>query len=76
MSEWIKCSERLPETQEETKIFVLLKEQDTPWMPETYEQRIKKATWIPQRSIFVIACIEDAIHLIDHWQPLPLPPSL
>lgn len=73
--EWIDKDNKPKDFEIETRIFVLLKECKENWFHENYAYRIKKAWWIPQRQIFVVAGVEDAKHLITHWMPLPPPPK-
>lgn len=76
MSEWISVNDRLPEFEEETVLHVLLKDDGLGvWLPARYDQLLEKAWWIPQREIFVYGGIENALHLITHWKPLPEPPK-
>ena len=73
---WISVEESLPKFKEETVVHVLLKDDGKGfWLPARYDQLLEKAWWIPQREAFVVDGVEDAIHLITHWQQLPLPPN-
>lgn len=73
--EWIDVGNKPKDFEIETRIFVLLKECEENWFHDSYDYRIKKAWWIPQRQIFVVGGVEDAKHLITHWMPLPQPPK-
>ena len=76
MIEWINIEAGLPNFTEETVVHVLLKDDGTGfWLPARYDQLLEKAWWIPQRETFVVVGVEDAIHLIGHWMPLPEPPK-
>ncbi|MEG1232316.1 MAG: DUF551 domain-containing protein [Acinetobacter sp.] len=76
MSEWIDVNSELPKFKEETVVHVLLKDNEKGfWLPARYDQLLEKAWWIPQRETFVVDGVEDAIHLITHWMPLPEPPK-
>ena len=76
MSEWISVKDKLPHFDEETVVFFLLKDGGLGyWLPARYDQLLEKAWWIPQRETFVYVGIEDALHMITHWQPFPLPPK-
>lgn len=76
MSNWIDVNDRLPELDDETVIHVLLKDNGLGfWLPARYDQLLEKAWWIPQREAFVYDGVEDAQHLITHWQQLPEPPQ-
>lgn len=75
MMEWISVEDIPTDFKEETKVLVLLKENNNCWLPERYADRIDKAWWLPQREAFVFEDVEDAKHLITHWMPLPEPPK-
>ncbi|MFZ2795551.1 MAG: DUF551 domain-containing protein [Prolixibacteraceae bacterium] len=76
MSSWISVKDKLPHFDEETVVFFLLKDGGLGyWLPARYDQLLEKAWWIPQRETFVYVGIEDALHMITHWQPFPLPPK-
>ena len=76
MIEWINIEAGLPNFTEETVVHVLLKDDGAGfWLPARYDQLLEKAWWIPQRETFVVDGVEDAIHLISHWMPLPEPPK-
>lgn len=73
---WISVDDRLPEYSEETVIHILLKDDEKGfWCPARYDQLLEKAWWIPQRQAFVFDGVEDALHMITHWQMLPEPPK-
>lgn len=74
---WISVEDGLPKFAEETVVHVLLKDDEKGfWFPARYDQLLEKAWWIPQREAFVVDGVEDAIHLITHWMPLPEPPAM
>ena len=76
MSSWISVKDKLPHFDEGTVVFFLLKDGGLGyWLPARYDQLLEKAWWIPQRETFVYVGIEDALHMITHWQPFPLPPK-
>ena len=76
MSSWINVKDKLPHFDEETVVFFLLKDGGLGyWLPARYDQLLEKVWWIPQRETFVYVGIEDALHMITHWQPFPLPPK-
>ena len=76
MSNWISVEDRLPEFKEETVLHVLLKDDGIDfWLPARYDQLLEKAWWIPQRETFAYGGVEDALHLVTHWMPLPDPPN-
>lgn len=72
---WISVENPPSEFQEETKVFVLMKENLGDWFPDSYANRIKKAWWLPQREAFVFEDADDAKHLFTHWMLLPEPPK-
>lgn len=76
MGEWVNVESRLPDFAEETVVHVLLKDSGSEsWLPARYDQLLEKAWWIPQREAFTYDGVDDAIHLITHWMPLPAPPK-
>lgn len=73
---WNSLKDCLPDFDEETQILCLMMdEQKGFWFPKSYPDLIEKGWWIPQREIFIVDGVEDAIHLISHWMLLPPPPS-
>ena len=57
-------------------LHVLLKDDGIDfWLPARYDQLLEKAWWIPQRETFAYGGVEDALHLVTHWMPLPDPPN-
>ena len=76
MFDWVDVEDKLPNFKEETVVHILLKDDGMGfWLPARYDQLLEKAWWIPQRETFVYDGVEDALHMITHWQPLPLPPK-
>lgn len=74
--EWISVEDRLPDLSEESRIFILVSEEQerlSSWFP-SYENRIYKGWWIPERRAFAYEDIENANHCVTHWMPLPDPP--
>jgi len=63
MSEWIKCSERLPEI-------------DTPvlWLDSKNTMRYKSPCHIDELNKFG-DCVYNYLHNYTHWMPLPAPPE-
>ncbi len=77
MNNWIDVNDRLPETSEEIRVFILVSEEHerlSNWFP-SYENRIYKGWWKGQCFCFAYEDLENANHAITHWQPLPDPPT-
>lgn len=79
MTNWIKCSERLPERiQESVLAFGTLEDESAPAVHEAYT--IWNGKWFSVRSKEALSSEgyviqEMTIHNVTHWQPLPEAPN-
>ena len=74
MSNWIKCSERLPETGMSVNVWGFLGSEHAPSAHEAFLSRTKTIRW---KSVRSDPLTEDwmIIRNVTHWQPLPPPPE-
>tara|TARA_R110002153_G_scaffold78418_5_gene200832 strand:+ start:2995 stop:3249 length:255 start_codon:yes stop_codon:yes gene_type:complete len=77
-AKWIDAKNNKPVFNEETRVIVLLKQDNTGFcgMPLKLDERTHKAWWIPQRECFSVGDVEDANFKVTHWFEIPSDPML